>query len=628
MKLRGILMKTPIKIAIIISLSILFSHSLIAKSIFKGVIKNTAQNDKTVWIKTNQAQSIKKGTVLYIHDKDDSTKAIIKVSKIIPRYLKAKIIDGNLDSIKSGDKVNNVYKWDGYNYHAEVVYEKEGRQITIQRNIIIDRNITYIPFEETETKTIDSQNINAIKVIRFRNSLIATEIILNDYKSIKLNESSLDKSLNIFGKKKVILNIPGLGITELSDKNIVLVKLVKRLKGILRLYKLHHFLGESAQPRFEKKDYSVTFRFLNLELGRKTLEDMIAGETDPQKLDMLVENLKLYNSDRVEGVSVVGSFNNWDSSKHPMVKDKNGIYSVKIPLSAGVYKYYFILSFSGTSNIELKVLDPYSNKVISNDESYRVNKVPVKDDKGIAKNVNRENNITGNVCVIEVPGMFTEPLIDKKIDKKRKPKSVRDSIADNKVIKKEVLKKLPYDPEELRIEERELTSSISNSNVVNVGNISYYRVAFKFDQLNMVRIEMKKAINEEAAKDSPDKKKLSGYKQFLAMYSEDSVKKVSVIIKSSESKQVKEYELNKQDDGSWTGKFLLAKGKYTYKYSIFLGKDLNNYIMNDKTSINREIDELNQEVSVLHVGVSSSEKEEKWDSDSIKDSTKKVDSAK
>jgi 1,4-alpha-glucan branching enzyme len=44
-----------------------------------------------------------------------------------------------------------------------------------------------------------------------------------------------------------------------------------------------------------------------------------------------------------EQVSVVGDFNNWESQKHPLRKDANGVWVCQMPLPAGQYAYSFVV---------------------------------------------------------------------------------------------------------------------------------------------------------------------------------------------------------------------------------------------------------------------------------------------
>ena len=42
-------------------------------------------------------------------------------------------------------------------------------------------------------------------------------------------------------------------------------------------------------------------------------------------------------------VSVVGDFNAWDSEKHPLRQDANGVWACQMPLPAGHYAYCFMV---------------------------------------------------------------------------------------------------------------------------------------------------------------------------------------------------------------------------------------------------------------------------------------------
>jgi 5'-AMP-activated protein kinase regulatory beta subunit len=41
-------------------------------------------------------------------------------------------------------------------------------------------------------------------------------------------------------------------------------------------------------------------------------------------------------------VSLVGEFNNWDPSKHPMKCDDNGLWTKTVMLEPGIYEYKFL----------------------------------------------------------------------------------------------------------------------------------------------------------------------------------------------------------------------------------------------------------------------------------------------
>jgi 1,4-alpha-glucan branching enzyme len=48
---------------------------------------------------------------------------------------------------------------------------------------------------------------------------------------------------------------------------------------------------------------------------------------------------------------LVGEFNNWDTSAHPMKKDKNGVWELTIALQPGRYEYRFFIDGDWQSDI-------------------------------------------------------------------------------------------------------------------------------------------------------------------------------------------------------------------------------------------------------------------------------------
>ncbi|MEM4721118.1 MAG: isoamylase early set domain-containing protein [Candidatus Methanomethylicaceae archaeon] len=44
-----------------------------------------------------------------------------------------------------------------------------------------------------------------------------------------------------------------------------------------------------------------------------------------------------------KGVSLAGTFNQWDPSTYPMKKDKKGMWKISLPLSPGRYEYRFFV---------------------------------------------------------------------------------------------------------------------------------------------------------------------------------------------------------------------------------------------------------------------------------------------
>lgn len=44
-----------------------------------------------------------------------------------------------------------------------------------------------------------------------------------------------------------------------------------------------------------------------------------------------------------QAVYLAGNFNNWDASAHPMKKDKDGVWKIKLSLKPGRYEYRFFV---------------------------------------------------------------------------------------------------------------------------------------------------------------------------------------------------------------------------------------------------------------------------------------------
>lgn len=49
-----------------------------------------------------------------------------------------------------------------------------------------------------------------------------------------------------------------------------------------------------------------------------------------------------FNAPEAGQVSLVGNFNNWDSAKHPMKSDGNGLWTKTVMLDPGTYEYKFL----------------------------------------------------------------------------------------------------------------------------------------------------------------------------------------------------------------------------------------------------------------------------------------------
>ncbi len=65
--------------------------------------------------------------------------------------------------------------------------------------------------------------------------------------------------------------------------------------------------------------------------------------TSPGLAERRVSVTFVFYAPRAESVSLVGTFNDWDSRKTPMVKGKNGTWEVRVTLTSGRYEYLFLV---------------------------------------------------------------------------------------------------------------------------------------------------------------------------------------------------------------------------------------------------------------------------------------------
>ncbi len=340
----------------------LFGNEIfLSKDIFRGKVASVDTNNKSVWVKSNQAQALKDNAIIYVHGVNGETKAILKVTQFKPRFIRAKVIDGSMSGIKAGYKVNNVYRWDAYHYLVEVNYERGTRKIAFQDDLLIDTRIKTSSLFGRKSNVVDGTQIKSIKVKGRGGKVLIKRFVLRNGTSINAEASSLT-SLQKYDNKNVNFKVPGVGNIRLTSNDIVSIKVIKRLDGALKIASLHYSKGESALPKENGDKYTVTFRFLNYELGLHALEDKLSKETDSDQVKSIIKYIKTYNEKVIKGVGVAGSFNNWDDSKNPMKKTRQGLYEAKVTLSKGTYQYYFVIHLSGSDKLTLKVLDPYSNR--------------------------------------------------------------------------------------------------------------------------------------------------------------------------------------------------------------------------------------------------------------------------
>ena len=588
---------------LILLFSLFATQTFFGKDLFKGKVEAIDKTDNGIWIKSNQALILKVNDVLYIHDANDNAKAIVKVDQIKPRFIKAKVIDGNFSDIKEGEKVNNILKWDGYKYKVEIVYEKETRKIKVQDEMVIDNRVSVTSLFGSKKEDIDGREIQSLQVKGDSTELVIKEIILKDGRSIKSEKTTID-SIRKFINKKVDFDIPGVGPVTFTSSDISSINIQNKIEGAKKITNLHYSLGESAFPQAEGEKYTVTFKFLNYELGLEAIENKISKENDSEKIKSLIQNLKLYDESSISSVGVAGSFNGWDDTKTPMEKNKQNMYEAKITLAKGSHEYYFVIYYNGADKekMTLKVLDPYSNRIQNIGSSTSTGNDKTKkddddddDDESSTSESGKEGTsassegVDGKVSVIEVPGLFVSKAETKASDV---PEATKGD--------------LPYNPEDLKVEEANIDSKIIVSDSIIVGNVRYYKVTIKFDRIKKVRTELKRAINREASKGYPDPEKVKKYKDILASFNELKVSQVS-ITGSFNNWKAGEYNLAKGSNDVWEGIVYLPEGKHQYKFAIDSGGS-EPYLMVDGTAKDKETDPSGEVVSVLYIGVTPTEK--------------------
>lgn len=87
--------------------------------------------------------------------------------------------------------------------------------------------------------------------------------------------------------------------------------------------------------------------------------------TTSKKKPKVNQNLKQtefsFLAPEAHGVSIGGSFNQWNPSSHPMKKDKKGIWKISLPLSPGLYEYLFFVDgeWQTDPNCPTRVENPF-----------------------------------------------------------------------------------------------------------------------------------------------------------------------------------------------------------------------------------------------------------------------------
>lgn len=65
-----------------------------------------------------------------------------------------------------------------------------------------------------------------------------------------------------------------------------------------------------------------------------------------------------------KAVAVAGDFNQWDTTSHPMKKDKKGLWGISIPLSSGPHEYLFFVDSEWLfdPNCTRSVVNPFGSE--------------------------------------------------------------------------------------------------------------------------------------------------------------------------------------------------------------------------------------------------------------------------
>lgn len=76
------------------------------------------------------------------------------------------------------------------------------------------------------------------------------------------------------------------------------------------------------------------------------------------------------NAPQAKAVSLVGDFNNWDPTTHPMKSMPEGAWWLQVELRHGHHRYAFMVDGELT-------LDPHAQGITRNDQGVRVSLIPV-----------------------------------------------------------------------------------------------------------------------------------------------------------------------------------------------------------------------------------------------------------
>jgi 1,4-alpha-glucan branching enzyme len=105
-------------------------------------------------------------------------------------------------------------------------------------------------------------------------------------------------------------------------------------------------------------------------LSHNRLRPADAGNADMTKLKTLRAVNFLLQAPTARSVSLVGDFNGWDPTKHPMTQGFDKSWSITLELKHGHHRYAFLVD-------GVLSLDPRAQGVTRNDRNERVSLLPV-----------------------------------------------------------------------------------------------------------------------------------------------------------------------------------------------------------------------------------------------------------
>ena len=95
-------------------------------------------------------------------------------------------------------------------------------------------------------------------------------------------------------------------------------------------------VAKTAKGAEKATEKVVAKASVKTENAAKAVKETVAKKVDPKEVVFSIE------APLATTVAVAGSFNDWSATKNKLKKDKNGLWSVKIPLAAGRYEYKFV----------------------------------------------------------------------------------------------------------------------------------------------------------------------------------------------------------------------------------------------------------------------------------------------